>query len=156
MIITSTNDIKDHEVIEYLGLVNANEVIGANLISDWFSSCTDMLGGYSSTYKNLLDDIYNKALKELQSKAAKKNADALLGVHFYFNEISSKRKAMFMVTATKTAVKIAPKSPEQPQSSRYDIYQKLYNLTLFKESGVITQELYDAERRNLILLQKNE
>ena len=34
MIITSTNDIKDHEVIEYLGLVNANEVIGANLISD--------------------------------------------------------------------------------------------------------------------------
>ena len=115
-----------------------------------------MLGGYSSTYKNLLYDIYNKAFKELQSKAAKKNADALLGAHFYFNEISSKRKAMFMVTATGTAVKIAPKSPEQPQSSRYDIYQKLYNLTLFKESGVITKELYDAERRNLILLHKNE
>ena len=70
--------------------------------------------------------------------------------------ISTLRKAMFMVTATGTAVKIAPKSPEQPQSSRYDIYQKLYNLTLFKESGVITKELYDAERINLILLHKNE
>lgn len=109
-----------------------------------------MLGGYSSTYKNLLDDIYNKALKELQSKAAKKMQMPCWAY------ISTLRKAMFMVTATGTAVKIAPKSPEQPQSSRYDIYQKLYNLTLFKESDVITQELYDAERRNLILLHKNE
>lgn len=156
MIVTTTNEIKDYEIIEYLGLVNANEVIGANFISDWFASWTDMLGGYSNTYKNRLDEIYSKALKELQNKASKKDANALLGVHFYFNEISSKGKAMFMVTATGTAVKIAPQSPQQPQSSKYDIYQKMYNLTLFKESGVITQEQYDAEKRNLILLHKNE
>lgn len=147
MIVTSTNDIKDHKITEYIGLVNANIVVGANLISDWFASWTDVLGGYSNSYQSTLDGIYDKALKELQFKAAKNGANALLGVHFDFDEISGKGKSMFMVTAFGTAVKITPIKGEIKKNDRYEIYQKLYNLSKFKETGIITTEQYDAEKK---------
>ena len=57
MIITSTNDIKGYIITEYIGLVNANIVIGANIISDWFASWTDVLGGFSESYQGKLDEI---------------------------------------------------------------------------------------------------
>ena len=156
MIVTSTNDIKDHKITEYIGLVNANIVVGANLISDWFASWTDVLGGYSNSYQSKLDEIYNKALNELRFKAAKNGANALLGVHFDFDEISGKGKSMFMVTAFGTAVKVTPITNEIKKNDRYEIYQKLYNLSKFKESGIITSEQYDAEKNNLLLSYETE
>lgn len=156
MIVTSTNDIKDHKITEYIGLVNANIVVGANLISDWFASWTDVLGGYSNSYQSKLDEIYNKALNELRFKAAKNGANALLGVHFDFDEISGKGKSMFMVTAFGTAVKITPIKDEFKKNDRYEIYQKLYNLSQFKEAGIITSEQYDAEKNNLLLSYESE
>lgn len=156
MIVTSTNDIKDHKITEYIGLVNANIVVGANLISDWFASWTDVLGGYSNSYQSKLDEIYNKALNELKFKAAKNGANALLGVHFDFDEISGKGKSMFMVTAFGTAVKTTPIIQEVEKKDRYEIYQKLYNLSKFKEAGIISTEQYEAERNNLLLNYEDE
>lgn len=98
-----------------------------------------------------LDEIYNKALNELRFKATKKGANALLGVHFDFDEVSGRGKSMFMVTAFGTAVKIVPIQEETKKSDRYEIYQKLYNLTQFKDAGIITSEQYEAERNNILL-----
>lgn len=151
MIVTSTNDIKDHKITEYIGLVNANIVVGANLISDWFASWTDALGGYSNSYQSKLDEIYDRALKELKLKASQSGANALLGVHFDFDEISGKGKSMFMVTAFGTAVKIESTSQNIRKNDRYEVYQKLYNLSKFKESGIITLEQYEVEKTNLLL-----
>lgn len=151
MTVTSTNDIKGHIITEYIGLVNANIVVGSNFISDWFASLTDVLGGYSYSYQSKLDEIYDKALKELRFKATKSGANALLGVHFDFDEISGKGKSMFMVTAFGTAVKISPVQQESKKDDRYEVYQKLYNLSKFKDSGIITQEQYDAEKNNILL-----
>lgn len=151
MIVTSTNDIKGHKITEYLGLVNANIVVGANFISDWFASWTDVLGGYSNSYQSTLDEIYNKAINELKSKAKEHGANALLGVHFDFDEISGKGKSMFMVTAFGTAVKITSIKDAIKNNNRYEIYQKLYNLSLFNEAGIITSEQYNAERDSLLL-----
>lgn len=153
MIVTSTNNIENFIVKNYLGLINVNIVIGTNFISDFFASITDEFGGYSYSYQDKLDRIYQRALNELKLKASQNGANAILGVHFDFDEISGKSKTMFMVTATGTAVKVVPKSSK---SDRYDIYQKLYNLTLFKDSGVITQEQYEAEKNNLILVHEKD
>ena len=156
MIVTSTSNIENYIVTNYIGLINANIVIGTNFISDFFASLTDEIGGYSYSYQDKLDRIYQKALNELKLKAVENGANALLGVHFDFDEVSGKGKSMFMVTAIGTAVKVIPNKFVTQKSDRYDIYQKLYNLTLFKDSGVITQEQYEAEKNNLILVHKEE
>ena len=156
MIITSTNDIKNYNITNYIGLINANIVIGANFFSDLFASFTDVLGGYSESYQNTLDNIYNKVLNELKQKAVQCGANALIGVHFDFDEISGKGKSMFMVTAYGTAVKIVPNEVTHEKNDRYEIYQKLYNLFQFKETGIITTEQYETERNNLLLSYNNK
>ena len=151
MIITSTNDIKDYKIIKYLGLINVNVVIGANFFSDFFASFTDVFGGYSNTYQSKLDKIYGDALRELQAKASNSGGNAIIGVHFDFDEVSGKGKSMFMVTAYGTAVMVEPLAKEVKKTERYEVYERLYNLSLFKDKGIITEEQYEAEKNNLIL-----
>ena len=151
MIITSTNDIKGYKITQYLGLINVNVVIGANFFSDFFASLTDVFGGYSDTYQSKLDKIYGDALRELTKKADGKRADAIVGVHFDFDELSGKGKSMFMVTAYGTAVTAEPIAAEIKKTERYEVYQKLYNLSIFKEKAIITEEQYEAEKNGLLL-----
>lgn len=151
MIITSTNDIKDYKITQYLGLINVNVVIGANFFSDFFASFTDVFGGYSNTYQSKLDKIYGDALRELQTKANYSGANAIIGVHFDFDEVSGKGKSMFMVTAYGTAVKVEPLVKEIKKTERYEVYERLFNLSLFKDKGIITEEQYEAEKDNLLL-----
>lgn len=44
MIITTTNNIENYSIKRYLGVVNANIVIGANFFSDFAASLTDVFG----------------------------------------------------------------------------------------------------------------
>lgn len=149
MIVSTTNDIKGYEINKYIGLVNANIVIGANVFSDFFASFTDVLGGNSDSYESILDKIYKQALNQLIEKASHIGANALLGIHFDFDEISGKGKSMFMVTAIGTAVQVG--KPKGDNKERFEIYQKLYNLLKFKDSGIITSEQYDIEKNSILL-----
>lgn len=151
MIITSTNDIKDYKITKYLGLINVNVVIGANFFSDFFASFTDVFGGYSNTYQSKLDKIYGDALHGLQAKASNSGGNAIIGVHFDFDEVTGKGVSMFMVTAYGTAVIVEPLAKEVKKTERYEVYERLYNLSLFKDKGIITEEQYEAEKNNLIL-----
>lgn len=156
MIVTSTNEVAGYRVSDYLGLVNANIVIGTNVISDFIAGLSDFFGGESGTYKSKLDGIYERALNELRFKASRIGANAILGVHFDFDEISGGGKSMFMVTTFGTAVKIMPDDETGKKNDRYEIYQKLYNLTKFKDAGIITAEQYETEKANLLLSHESE
>ncbi len=107
MIITTTNNIEGSRIEEYICLVSTNIVIGTNFFSDFVASFTDFFGGRSSTYQNKLDDVYKAAMDEVKRKAQAAGADAIVGLKMDFNEISSKGKAMFMVSAVGTAVKLS-------------------------------------------------
>lgn len=106
MIITTTPSIEGRQIADYIGLCSANIVIGTNIFADFFASITDFFGGRSTTYQNKLDDTYNAAIAEIERKARRMGADAVVGLKIDFNEISSKDKAMFMVSAVGTAVKL--------------------------------------------------
>lgn len=151
MIITTTHQIADYKIDCYLGLVNANQVLGANLIADFIASFSDVFGGRSGAYRDRLDNLYSDIRTLLEQKATSMGANAILGVHIDFDEISGKDKSMFMVTAYGTAVIISPEVEKVKKLERYDVYQKLYNLLKFKEAGVITIEQYEAEKNNIIL-----
>lgn len=107
MIVTTTSSVEGARIVEYLGLVSVNVVIGSNFLSDWKASVTDIFGGRSGTYQRKLDDAYEAALKQIQKRADKMGADAIVGIKMDFGEVSGKEKSMFMVSAIGTAVKIA-------------------------------------------------
>lgn len=108
MIITTTPTIEGQSIKHYLGVVNANFVIGTNFFSDFAASFTDFFGGFSDSYQNKLAKIYQMVMKEVETRAQALGADAIVGLRIDFDEISGKDKSMFMVTATGTAVLLLP------------------------------------------------
>lgn len=150
MIVTTTNSIEGYTVKRYLGVVNANVVIGTNLFSDIAASLTDVFGGRSGSYKSKLNTIYDEVMKELTEKAKSYHADAIVGLHVDFDEVSGSGKSMFMVSASGTAVTL-----EKNIEDRYYIYDLLEKITNYKEKGIITNEEYEFEKSKILSLHKN-
>lgn len=150
MIVTTTNNIEGYTVKKYLGVVNANVVIGTNLFSDIAASLTDVFGGRSGSYKSKLNTIYDEVMKELTEKAKSYHADAIVGLHVDFDEVSGGGKSMFMVSASGTAVTL-----EKNIEDRYYIYDLLEKITNYKEKGIITNEEYEFEKSKILSLHKN-
>lgn len=150
MIVTTTNNIEGYTVKRYLGVVNANVVIGTNLFSDIAASLTDVFGGRSGSYKSKLNTIYNEVMKELTEKAKSYHADAIVGLHVDFDEVSGGGKSMFMVSASGTAVTL-----EKNIEDRYYIYDLLEKITNYKEKGILTKAEYEFEKSKILSLHKN-
>ena len=150
MIVTTTNSIEGYTVKRYLGVVNANVVIGTNLFSDIAASLTDVFGGRSGSYKSKLNTIYDEVMKELTEKAKSYHADAIVGLHVDFDEVSGGGKSMLMVSASGTAVTL-----EKNIEDRYYIYDLLEKITNYKEKGIITNEEYEFEKSKILSLHKN-
>lgn len=104
MIMTTTPQIENHEILEYKGVVFGEVVSGANIVRDFFASITDLIGGRSSVYESKISDSRQDALRELQANARKLGANAVVGVSFDYTTLGT--KSMFMVVATGTAVVI--------------------------------------------------
>lgn len=113
IIITTTHSIEGYRITDYLGLVTTNLVIGTDVISDFIASFSDFFGGMSGTYRDNLQLLYDRALKDIQSKAQQINANAIIGTHIDFDEISGKGKAMFMVSISGTAVTLSSKDKDE-------------------------------------------
>ena len=102
----------------------------------------------SLSYKSEMDRLYDRAKWAITEEAMSKGADAILGFRIDFDEISGKGKSMFMISVSGTAVKLKDYQ-EDSNLSRYEIYQRLYNLHKFKECGIITEEQYNTEKDNI-------
>lgn len=151
IIITTTNNVENYVVDNYLGVVTANLVIGTNVFSDFVASLSDFFGGMSGTYRKQMDTLYERARDQISFEAKQRGANAILGYRIDFDEISGQGKSMFMISVSGTAVKLSSKPQAVKKSYRYDIYQKLFNLKQFLDAGVITDEQYNTEKDNLLL-----
>lgn len=105
MIITTTNLVDGRPVQQYLGIINAQSIIGANIFKDIFAGLRDVFGGRSKTYEKVLEEAKEDALRELTQKAQAIGANAILGVDLDFETIGGSG-SMLMVIATGTAVRI--------------------------------------------------
>lgn len=150
MIVTTTNSLEGYSVRRYLGVVNANVVIGTNLFSDFAASLTDVFGGRSGSYKSKLNTIYSEVMQELTDKASNYQADAILGLHIDFDEISGGGKSMFMVSASGTAVTL-----EKNAEERYAMYDLLDRIYEYKEKGILTDEEFEYERNRILSQHRN-
>ncbi|HEX2629114.1 MAG TPA: heavy metal-binding domain-containing protein [Chitinophagaceae bacterium] len=105
MIITTTSTIEGRPVQQYLGVINAQSIIGANIFKDLFAGLRDVFGGRSKTYEKVLEQAKEDALRELTQKAQALGANAILGVDLDFETVGS-GGSMLMVIATGTAARI--------------------------------------------------
>ena len=104
MITSTTNIIEGRPVREYLGVISAETIIGANIFKDLFAGIRDIVGGRSGTYERVLQEAKQTAMRELEDKATSMGANAIIGIDLDFETVGSGN--MLMVIASGTAVKL--------------------------------------------------
>ena len=102
MIISTTSHLQGYHVDHYLGLVSGETIIGANIFKDFFASITDIVGGRSSAYEQVLREAKATAIAEMELQARQLGATAIIGIDLDYETI---RDGMLMVTVSGTAVK---------------------------------------------------
>ena len=105
MITTTTNNVEGRPVQQYLGVVSAETIIGANIFKDLFAGIRDIVGGRSATYERVIEEARTNAMAELVQKAQSLGANAIIGIDLDFETVGT-HGSMLMVIATGTAVRI--------------------------------------------------
>ena len=105
MLVTTTPTIEGRPIQQYIGIVTAEAIIGANIVKDIFAGIRDIVGGRSGTYERVIEEARINALQELEAKAAEMGANAVVGVDLDFETVGH-GGSMLMVVAMGTAVRI--------------------------------------------------
>ena len=90
---------------KYLGLVNGEAIIGANIFRDMFSSVRDVVGGRAGGYERALSGARDAALDEMIDAAKSLGANGIVGIDFDY-EVLGENNGMMMVSVSGTAVKM--------------------------------------------------
>ena len=104
MIMTTTPTLEGRKIAEYRGVVFGEVITGVNFIKDFAASIRDFVGGRSTTYEDELITARNQAMRELEERANRVGADAVVGIDIDY-EVLGQNGSMLMVTASGTAVK---------------------------------------------------
>jgi uncharacterized protein YbjQ (UPF0145 family) len=94
------------KVERYLGLVNGEAIIGANIFRDLFSSVRDVVGGRAGGYERALAGAREAALEDMKTVAREMGANGIVGIDFDY-EVLGETNGMMMVTVSGTAAKMA-------------------------------------------------
>lgn len=103
MIITTTPSIEGKRIREYRGIVVGEVVSGVNFIKDFAAGLTNFFGGRSQSYEGELITARDNALREMEDRAARLGANAVVGVDIDY-EVLGAENNMLMVTVSGTAV----------------------------------------------------
>lgn len=106
IVLTTTSQIDGCEVTEYLQIIGAEIIFGANLFKDALAQVRDLVGGRSGVYEKVYADARTRAIEALKAQATSLAADAVVGVKFDVQALGHDN-GMHMVAATGTAVRIA-------------------------------------------------
>lgn len=106
MLVTTTPSVEGQEIERYIGIVTGEAIMGANVVRDFLAGITDIIGGRSSAYENKLSEGREIAIREMEDKARRLGANAVVGVDLDFETL---RDGMMMCIATGTAVNIKNK-----------------------------------------------
>lgn len=93
-------------VAQFLGVVNGEAIIGANIFRDMFSSVRDVVGGRAGGYERALSGARDAALDDMKAAAKELGADGIVGIDFDY-EVMGETNGMMMVAVSGTAVKMA-------------------------------------------------
>ena len=101
--VTTTALVEGRPVRDYLGIVTGEVIVGANLFRDLFASITDIVGGRSGKYEEVLARARLEAIEEMTEQARQLGANAVVGVDLDY-EVLGQNGSMLMVSVSGTAV----------------------------------------------------
>lgn len=107
MIMTTTSTLDGIRIVRYLGIVEGEAILGANIFKDIFAGIRDIVGGRSGAYEQELRQAKELAKGEMQAQAQQMGANAIIGIDLDYETITTGQGgSMLMVTASGTAVLI--------------------------------------------------
>jgi len=105
MIVTTTPQIEGKEIVEYKGIVFGEVVAGGDFVKDFAAGLTNFFGGRSGSYEGELIQAREEAILEMEQRAMKIGANAVVGVDVDYEVLGSANN-MLMVITSGTAVVI--------------------------------------------------
>lgn len=105
MIVSTTAVLEGRPVQDYLGVVTGEVIVGANLFRDIFASITDLVGGRSGQYEQVLARARTEAIEEMTEEARRMGGNAVIGVDIDY-EVLGQNGSMLMVSVSGTEVKV--------------------------------------------------
>ncbi|MBO6534705.1 MAG: heavy metal-binding domain-containing protein [Balneolaceae bacterium] len=103
MVMSTTNSLDGKEISNYLGVVTGEAILGANIFKDIFAGIRDIVGGRSSSYERELQEARRLAFAEMEEKARRVGANAIVGIDIDYETIGA-NGSMLMVSVSGTAV----------------------------------------------------
>ncbi len=103
MIISSTENIPNKEVVEILGIARGSTVRARNVGRDIFAAVKNLVGGEITEYTKLQADSREQALQRMKEDASNLNADAIINVRITTSMIM---QGVAEILAYGTAVKL--------------------------------------------------
>ena len=107
MILSTTDVIQGATVEAYLGIVTAEVVYGSNALRDFFAGIRDIIGGRTASYERVFEQGQRDALAELEKRAERLGANAVIGIEIDTGTISLDQSGvLLLITATGTAIQL--------------------------------------------------
>jgi len=101
--LTTTPTLEGRPILDYVGIVTGEAIMGANIVRDFLATITDVVGGRSGAYENKLKDARDIAIGEMVEQARRMGANAIVGIDIDYEVV---REGMLMVAVSGTAVRI--------------------------------------------------
>ncbi|AGA57702.1 MAG: YbjQ family protein [Thermobacillus sp.] len=103
MYLSTTPTLEGRPILDYIGIVTGEAIMGANIVRDFLASITDVVGGRSGAYENKLKDARDIAIGEMVEQARRMGANAIVGIDIDYEVV---REGMLMVAVSGTAVRV--------------------------------------------------
>ena len=103
MTLSTTPTLEGNPIRQYLGVVTAESIVGANFVKDFMANVRDFFGGRSGAYEGVLIEAREIVLKELEERASRMGANAVVGISFDYEAVGGSG-SMLLVVASGTAV----------------------------------------------------
>ena len=78
MLVVTTPNIEGKPIVEYLGLVTGEAILGANIFRDIFAGIRDIVGGRSAAYEEELRKAKQIAIREMVEEATARGGNAVV------------------------------------------------------------------------------
>jgi uncharacterized protein YbjQ (UPF0145 family) len=107
IMLSTTSVLEGRRVVNYLGLVSGEAILGANIFKDFFASIRDIVGGRAGAYEQELRQAKQIAMQEMIDQAMQLGANAIIGIDLDYETLGQQNGGnMLMVSASGTAVLI--------------------------------------------------
>lgn len=103
MILSTTDTIAGHDIVETLGIVRGNTVRTRHVGNDILAGLRNLVGGEVSEYTKLLAEAREQAMDRMATHAEELGANGVAGVRFTTSTVS---QGAAEILAYGTAVKI--------------------------------------------------